>query len=457
MRNEGGGDISHCSTSIPVLVFLRNPRLEPQLELSPVALAIESNGKFLFVANSGSDDISVYSIDDTTGALTPIAGSPFPTGAKPLALTASSNGFLYVANSNAGSVSAYSISSSSGQLTEISGSPYPVGTDPYSVAADPGGHFLYVANAGIRDQFLAFTIDSSSSGPLHFDHKLLGRYQSNLGCGRHVWQVRLRSQLRVEQCFGLFYQFEQRQPRANFRFAIRRGQHASVCRCRYLRPVSLCRRPGLQNLWIFDQCKHGRADCYLRIPLFAELDAGVDVHDAVALCSSSQCLKTIVIQQLTIARARSPSKRDPLSCLENSMMFQNAIDEQRGSKSRSRGNLAIVPKKQLDVKPQVAQKAKRWAINLFIGFHVLAIACWCLPIDTPLLPLCRSFVRSYFLWAGLFQSWDMFAPVPKGANTYIEAELHYRDGSRKMWTLPTGWRTMGPNGEALQRTLPQVC
>jgi hypothetical protein len=82
------------------------------------------------------------------------------------------------------------------------------------------------------------------------------------------------------------------------------------------------------------------------------------------------------------------------------------------------------------------QKAKRWTVNLFIGFHLVAITCWCLPIDTPPLSLCRSIVRPYFLWAGLFQSWDMFAPVPKGANTYLEAELHYRDGSRRTWKYP---------------------
>lgn len=45
-------------------------------------------------------------------------------------------------------------------------------------------------------------------------------------------------------------------------------------------------------------------------------------------------------------------------------------------------------------------------------------------------------MRPYFLWAGLFQSWDMFAPTPKGANTYIEAVLIYKDGSRAAWTYP---------------------
>jgi hypothetical protein len=83
-----------------------------------------------------------------------------------------------------------------------------------------------------------------------------------------------------------------------------------------------------------------------------------------------------------------------------------------------------------------AQKAKRLVIHLFIGSHLVAIAFWCVPVDSPLIPLCRDMVRPYFLWAGLFQSWDMFAPIPKEANTYIEATLRYRDGSQKTWTFP---------------------
>jgi hypothetical protein len=81
-------------------------------------------------------------------------------------------------------------------------------------------------------------------------------------------------------------------------------------------------------------------------------------------------------------------------------------------------------------------RAKYIAINVFLAFHILAIACWCMPIDTPLVPLCRNLIRPYFLWSGLFQSWDMFAPIPKAANTYVEAVVIYDDGSRKTWTLP---------------------
>jgi hypothetical protein len=82
------------------------------------------------------------------------------------------------------------------------------------------------------------------------------------------------------------------------------------------------------------------------------------------------------------------------------------------------------------------QKAQYIAINVFLAFHLLAIVFWCSPIDSPLVTLGRDLVRPYFLWAGLFQSWDMFAPIPKAANAYIEAEVVYRDGSRKSWAFP---------------------
>ena len=75
-------------------------------------------------------------------------------------------------------------------------------------------------------------------------------------------------------------------------------------------------------------------------------------------------------------------------------------------------------------------------INVFLLFHIFAIACWCMPVDSPLILLGRTLVRPYVLWSGLFQSWDMFAPIPKGANTYIEAIFVYKDGSKSSWTFP---------------------
>ncbi len=71
------------------------------------------------------------------------------------------------------------------------------------------------------------------------------------------------------------------------------------------------------------------------------------------------------------------------------------------------------------------------AINIFLAFHILAIACWCTPINSPFIVGFRSLVRPYFLWSGLFQSWDMFAPLPKAANSYMEAIIMYQDGNAR--------------------------
>jgi hypothetical protein len=81
-------------------------------------------------------------------------------------------------------------------------------------------------------------------------------------------------------------------------------------------------------------------------------------------------------------------------------------------------------------------RAGRILINLFLGFHILAIACWCLPLNLPPLRLGKRIIRPYFLWSGLFQSWDMFAPIPASANSYLEATVIYKDGSRKTWPFP---------------------
>jgi 6-phosphogluconolactonase (cycloisomerase 2 family) len=123
---------------------------------TPTGLAIDPTGKFLFVANQGSSNVSVFSINGT--ALTPVPGSPFttvpvglsyPNGTLPTAVAVSNSGnFLYVANQLANFVSAFAISST-GALTPL-GVPYysePLGTSPSGLGIQPNGGFLYVMNA----------------------------------------------------------------------------------------------------------------------------------------------------------------------------------------------------------------------------------------------------------------------------------------------------------------------
>ena len=61
-------------------------------EPTPLSVAVEPSGKFAYVANYSSNNISAYSIDATSGALTPLAGSPLEAGTEPYANRDRSNG-----------------------------------------------------------------------------------------------------------------------------------------------------------------------------------------------------------------------------------------------------------------------------------------------------------------------------------------------------------------------------
>ena len=94
-----------------------------------VGLAVLSaslRAEFVYVANAGSNNVSAYRIAES-GALTPVAGSPFPAGSDPRSLAVDLFGlFVYVANAASNNVSAYSIGPN-GALTPVAGSPFPAG------------------------------------------------------------------------------------------------------------------------------------------------------------------------------------------------------------------------------------------------------------------------------------------------------------------------------------------
>ena len=53
---------------------------------SPVSITVDSTGKFAYVANAGSNNVSGYTINSSTGALTSISGSPFTAGSGPYSI-----------------------------------------------------------------------------------------------------------------------------------------------------------------------------------------------------------------------------------------------------------------------------------------------------------------------------------------------------------------------------------
>jgi len=113
--------------------------------------------RYVFVGNEGSNDVSAFVVDVTTGALTAVPGSPFPVGKDPQAM-ALYGVFLYVANAGSDSVSPYFIDWNTGSLT-AAGSPVASGKSPTSIVVDPvfpGDSAIYVANHGGSNDISAF-------------------------------------------------------------------------------------------------------------------------------------------------------------------------------------------------------------------------------------------------------------------------------------------------------------
>ena len=102
----------------------------------------------LFVAAEGDSSVSSFSIDLTTGILT-ANGSSVPTGSVPSAMIVAPSGTeMFIANSGTNNISAYTVKSD-GTLTAASGSTA-TGMTPLSMAMDSAGHFLFVANQGLQ-------------------------------------------------------------------------------------------------------------------------------------------------------------------------------------------------------------------------------------------------------------------------------------------------------------------
>jgi len=132
--------------------------------------AFSPNGQFLYVMNQKppagaitGNSVSGYAIDATTGALTPIGAGAFAAGPNPTWISFRPDGkFAYVSNTNngaAGSISVYSVDSN-GALTAI-GNPVPVENGPADLTIDAAGTHLYVPNRG-SSSVSVFSIDPAA-------------------------------------------------------------------------------------------------------------------------------------------------------------------------------------------------------------------------------------------------------------------------------------------------------
>jgi len=143
------------------LVRLSAIGAEPPTPAGPISIAVDPTGHFVYVG--ASDSVSAYAIDPTTGLLTALPRSPFAAAGgylNELAIDPSGK-FLYTANTTTNNVSALAIDATTGSLTPMPGSPFAAGDAPIALAIDPASRFVFVANLH-SSNVSAFTIDSAT-------------------------------------------------------------------------------------------------------------------------------------------------------------------------------------------------------------------------------------------------------------------------------------------------------
>lgn len=134
------------------------------VEYSPVVLG----NLFSAITNSFDNTVSVFLVDQMTGAFSEVAGSPFATGVQPFTVAFSPvvQGILFAAITNLfeDTVSVYSVNQTSGVFTEITDSPFATGAQPWGMAYSPVvlGN-LFAANTNVNENTITvFAVDQST-------------------------------------------------------------------------------------------------------------------------------------------------------------------------------------------------------------------------------------------------------------------------------------------------------
>ncbi len=129
---------------------------------APELLVMDPSGDYLYVMNSASENITVFSVNSTTGVLTQIDGSPFPVGLAPLNMELTPSGkFLFVsaASEPNGLIEGFSVSSGKLQFSSLTSTQ---GLNPYGLVIDPAGKYLYAANTS-SNSITIFSIGSNGA------------------------------------------------------------------------------------------------------------------------------------------------------------------------------------------------------------------------------------------------------------------------------------------------------
>jgi len=166
-------------------------------DLTPTAIVTDASGDFVYVSNSKSPDVSVYTSDPTAGTLVLQNQATMKNANGPSTFGTSiavspSNQYLFVGGFGTVNTNTYlfgfSLDQNSGSLTTDPNSPYAASNNPLGIAVDPTSQFLF-ATASQKHGLHAYTINNAAStlltevasSPVNTDSTPYGVITSPLG------------------------------------------------------------------------------------------------------------------------------------------------------------------------------------------------------------------------------------------------------------------------------------
>jgi 6-phosphogluconolactonase (cycloisomerase 2 family) len=147
---------------------------------APSGMAITPDGGFLYVSNSGSSNVSAFAIcnqivtscsvpTSPDGSLTPVAGSPFSAGLGPAAMVAAPSGkFLFVVDRQSNQISEFKIATGTGVLSANTQASISTGSTPVAVAVRLGTTVVS-ATQGTTDYLYVTNLAASTMTSYSFD------------------------------------------------------------------------------------------------------------------------------------------------------------------------------------------------------------------------------------------------------------------------------------------------
>jgi 6-phosphogluconolactonase len=150
-----GGALTAVAGSPFAIQETAPPLLTTPNQPQPESVAVSNQGNFLYLADRNNGTVVGFAFDGSSGVLMPVPGQAFLVGNSPsVVFSPPAGNFLYVANSGSNDIFAFSINAD-GSLSAVTTSggttqfTIPTGIGPIALLSDPSAKYIFaLANGG---------------------------------------------------------------------------------------------------------------------------------------------------------------------------------------------------------------------------------------------------------------------------------------------------------------------